>query len=214
MRAYAPLAVAAFLLSFAPGPASAQVPGVAAAAPGDDGPRPYSVAGLLGFGMSPEPDSQGLGVGLRGGVTMPSGMYFGGTAVYHLRGRAQLARRDPDPNVSGDDYQDVIIASAFYLGGEVGMEFEVGPLLMRPYAGLGFHGVRSKTRHLELTGEVTESSSLDPGLYIAPGFVGTYPLFDSLFVGIDARYVITPLDFGARGASLFATLGKTFLGPA
>ncbi|HEU4409783.1 MAG TPA: hypothetical protein VFS43_31310 [Polyangiaceae bacterium] len=216
MRASAPLAATALLLSFAPGRASAQEPAAAradAAAPADAGPRPYSAAGLLGFGFSERPDSQGVGLGVRGGMTLPSGLYLGGTAVYHLGGRAEVVGRTASyPEYSNDPlrYSDVVLANAFYLGGEAGAEFEVGPLMIRPYAGLGFHGVLSTTRQLQPTGQITEKSSFDPGLYVAPGLTALYPLPESYFAGLDSRYVITPFDLSARGVALFATAGKTF----
>src|SRR5215213_7091814 len=123
MRAYAPLAATAFLLSFAPGRASAQQPAAGpaeAAAPADqeEAPRPYSAAGLLGFGFSERPDSQGVGLALRGGKTSPSGLYLGGAAAYHLGGRAEQVQRSafyPEFSNATLTYMDVVSANSFYL---------------------------------------------------------------------------------------------------
>lgn len=203
MRAPVPFAATALALLFASGLALGQA-GVPAAPPtrSDASLVPYNVAALLGFGFSQRPDSQGIGLGLRGGVTLPSGLYVGGNAVYHLGGRAETLERT-------DGSRDVISAKSFYLGGEAGAPLLVGPFTMRPYVGLGFHAVMTTVKSVNDTGPFQKSST-DLGFYVAPGFAALYPLFDNLFAGIDARYVITPLDLDARGVSLFATAGKGF----
>jgi hypothetical protein len=216
MRSPASFALAIFALCFAPRTASAQpiVAPAAAANPAEEeeneATKPFSAAALAGFGFSEGPDSQGIGFGARAGYLTTSGIYLGATAVYHLGGRPEnkvVTAKEDEARKGATDIND---AKAFYVGGEVGLNLAVGPLVMRPYAGLGVHVVR--THHKEAAPEnvVIESDLTDIGPYIAPGFTALYPLFGGFFAGIDTRYVITPFESGARGVSLFATVGKGF----
>jgi hypothetical protein len=215
MRPHASLVLASFALCFAPRAASAQpiVAPATAANPVDEeesgATKPFSLAALAGFGFSERPDSQGIGFGARAGYITPTGIYLGGTAVYHLGGRTEkveVPRDDPFRPLAVDSNQ----AKAFYAGGEIGLNLSVGPLVIRPYAGLGFHLVSNEHREAAVTGEIVKRSSTSTGAYLSPGFTALYPLLGGFFAGLDTRYVITPFDSGARGVSLFATVGKGF----
>jgi hypothetical protein len=194
-----------FLLLFAPCVALAQG---GPAPPADElavrRPRPTSVALLAGYGYSENPDSLGLGAGVRVGYSTPGGLYVGGTAVYHLGGRKGLELRDDGGN-------DVVDSNSAYAGFEAGLNLEVGPFLMRPYLGLGAHLLRTK-RETYVNGAPGTVRSTDFGPYASPGISALYPT-GSLFVGADARYLFTPLELGARGVALFGTIGTSFLAP-
>lgn len=215
MRPHAPLALAAFALVFAPRAASAQpiVAPAAAANPVEEeesgATRPFSAAALAGFGFSERPDSQGIGFGARAGYLTPTGIYLGGTAVYHLGGRDEITEV-PQDDLFRPGATDVNAANAFYVGGEAGLNLAVGPFVMRPYGGLGFHLVRTNHKEVAVDGSIVERNTSGAGIYVAPGINALYPLASGFFTGIDARYVITPFDSGARGVSLFGTLGKGF----
>ena len=63
--------------------------------------------------------TQGVGIGLRGGYTLPMKVYIGAAFVYHLGG-------------SKDADQIKYTGSTLYLGPEVGYDLELGPLVIRP----------------------------------------------------------------------------------
>ncbi len=206
MRAHAPFALTTLALFLAPGLAAAQptaAPAEAAAA----GPKAYSAAALVGYGFSEQPDSMGIGFGVRAGYVTLAGLYLGGTFVYHLGGRAELVPiPSPDTNV---ETNDVLSGRSLYGGAEIGPVLKVGPFFLRPYGGVGLHMVTETTKSARV-GIAPESSSTSFGPYVAPGITVLYPLTSGLFVGGDARYLFTPLDLGARGVALFATAGKEF----
>src|SRR5258706_11784715 len=79
-----------------------------------------SVGALLGYGFK---DGVGLGLGVRGGYTLPMNLYLGATFVYHL-GKSQST---PVGDVS---------VNIFYLGVEGGYDISAGPVVVRPYLGL------------------------------------------------------------------------------
>jgi hypothetical protein len=73
-----------------------------------------SVAGLIGFGAN----AYGFGLGVRGGYTLPNNVYIGGTALL---------------NVGFGGW-----GAGFTIGAEGGYQFAAGPVVVRPYGGLGF----------------------------------------------------------------------------
>jgi hypothetical protein len=79
--------------------------------------RADSAAALLGYGFK---DGVGLGLGARGGYTLPMNVYLGGTFVYHL-----------GKSVGGAS------VNIFYLGVEGGYDITAGPFVIRPFLGLG-----------------------------------------------------------------------------
>ena len=76
-------------------------------------PTGWSVAALLGFGVN---NGVGIGIGARGGYTLDNHVYIGGTLIDHLPSGLNI----------------------LLLGGEAGYDFEVGPVVIRAYGGLGF----------------------------------------------------------------------------
>jgi hypothetical protein len=73
-----------------------------------------SVAGLIGFGAS----SYGFDLGVRAGYTLPNNVYLGGTFIF---------------NTGFGGW-----GSGFTTGFEGGYQFAAGPVVVRPYGGIGF----------------------------------------------------------------------------
>src|SRR3954468_20558779 len=71
-----------------------------------------SVAGLLGYGFK---DGVGLGLGVRGGYTLPMNVYIGGTFVYHLGKSQSTPIGDVKTNI-------------YYFGVEGGYDIVAGPV--------------------------------------------------------------------------------------
>jgi hypothetical protein len=83
-----------------------------------------SAALLLGFATA----DLNFGIGARGGYTLPNNIYVGGTLVYHV-GTSDEAT-----------FLTNTIKSSFhllYFGPEGGYDIAAGPVLVRPYVGLG-----------------------------------------------------------------------------
>lgn len=143
-----------------------------------------SVAGLLGYGFK---DGLNLGLGIRGGYTLPMNVYLGGTFVYHL------GKSEGDASVN-----------VFYYGVEGGYDINAAPVVVRPYLGLGAATVKAKIPGIP--GLFPETSASDTKFSVWPGASVLYPI-GSGFVGGDARFLIVS-DYNAF--SLFATGGVQF----
>ena len=142
-----------------------------------------SVGGLAGYGFKNETR---YGLGVVGGYTLPMNLYLGGTFVYHL-------------GVSAGDAR----LSMYYFGFEGGYDIAAGPLVIRPYLGLGPVMQHYSRETLEQLPAVTETETWF-GFW--PGAKVLYPI-SFAFVGVDARYVILK-DYNFLG--LFATGGVQF----
>jgi hypothetical protein len=151
----------------------------------------WSVAGLLGLGFT---NFYGFGLGARGGYTLPNHVYLGGTLVYSF-------------GWSG--------YGSFFTGFEGGYDIEAGPLIVRPYGGVGpiwvtFPGCIYTTQ--VVNGVVISNGCAGSGNYTAAYFAfwagGTlmYPI-QHWFVGGDLRFLIT--GYQASGA-LMGTGGYQF----
>jgi hypothetical protein len=78
-----------------------------------------SISGLAGFGTN----ADGFNFGVRGGYTLQNHWYLGGTIIGNTGlGNTQLAGW----------------GLGFTLGAEAGYEIAAGPVVIRPYGGLGF----------------------------------------------------------------------------
>jgi hypothetical protein len=143
-------------------------------------PTGWSAAALLGFAFN----DIGFGIGARGGYTLDNHIYLGGTLLYHF----------------GQD--DV---SAFMLGAEGGYDFIVGPVVIRPYLGLG---VSIVSVSVAVPGGGTIGAS-NTDVAIWPGCTVLYPIpgNEKWFVGGDARVLIVN-DFNTF--ALFALGGLRF----
>jgi hypothetical protein len=121
-------------------------------------PTGWSVAALLGFGVN---NGVGIGIGARGGYTLDNHVYIGGTLIDHLPSGLNI----------------------LLLGGEAGYDFEVGPVVIRAYGGLGFANASVSV------GGVSASST---NVAFWPGGTVIYniPSAPQWFVGGDARVYI------------------------
>jgi hypothetical protein len=73
-----------------------------------------SIGGLIGFGSS----AYGFDLGVRAGYTLPNNVYLGGTFIF---------------NTGFNGW-----GAGFTTGFEGGYQFAAGPVVVRPYGGLGF----------------------------------------------------------------------------
>jgi len=152
-----------------------------APAPKDDADKkslpPFSAAILGGWGFN---GAAKLGLGLRAGYTLPMHVYVGATFVYHL-----------------GESEGGATASFFYPGAEGGYELTLGPVLVRPYVGVGA---------LVLHESLPPQSASKMYFALWPGVMAAYPITPMFFVGADARYTISGYGF----LGLFATFGARF----
>jgi hypothetical protein len=151
-----------------------------------------SVAALLGYGFK---DYVNVGLGVRGGYTLPMNLYVGGTFVYHLGKSVDTGAGSAKTNI-------------YYFGVEGGYDIAAGPVVVRPYLGLGPATARSTIPAFNFGAGFTtpETTVTDTKLALWPGATVLYPLGPA-FVGGDARFLIVN-DFNAF--SLFATAGAQF----
>jgi hypothetical protein len=161
-------------------------------------PRP-AVAPLLGIATS----DLGFGLGVRGGITIPNHLYFGGSFVYQTGTSRSFAV--PNASTSGVGLVSGEVSfSAFYFGGEAGYDIFVGPVTLRPYLGLGIASARSS-----VSAPIATSSSRTD-LVLWPGFAALYDFPDSdFFVGGDVRILTIP---GGPSTALFGFGGMRFGG--
>jgi len=153
-----------------------------------------SAALLVGDGFK---DGYNVGIGARGGFTLPMSLYLGGTFVFHV-GKSE-------PTQFGDAK-----ANVFYLGPEVGYDIAAGPLTIRPYLGVGFANVMATTPGYctgSVCGPAVSSSQGQAVLW--PGATLLYPV-GNLFVGADLRYVVVLDTEDFNALTFFVTGGTTF----
>jgi hypothetical protein len=138
----------------------------------------WSVAGLLGLGFS---NYYGFGIGGRGGYTLENHVYLGGILQY---------------NFGWSSY------ASFYTGFEGGYDIPAGPLLVRPYGGLGPAWITYPSIYTGCGAQVIGGVVVTNGVcqstatvsYFAFWFGGTaiYPINDLWFVGGDLRFFVIP----------------------
>ncbi len=148
---------------------------------------------LVGNGFK---DGYNLGLGARAGVTLPLGLYVGGTFVYHL-GKSQ--------NIGGADLK----ANVYYFGAEGGYEISAGPLTVRPYLGLGYASPRITQANCQLQACVAGETSGDSKFAMWPGATALFPV-GNLFVGADLRYVVLFDTTDGNAFAAFLTGGMSF----
>lgn len=181
--------------------AAATYTGAARAA---DGAGYGSVGALLGVGFATssnvaDVNPAGFGLGVRGGYTLPMNVYIGGTFVYHLGGSTSTPAGD-------------LSFHMLYFGVEGGYDIEAGPVIVRPYLGLGdVIGVGTVPQVCApIIGCVGGGSASSGAFGLWPGAAVLYPI-DNFFVGGDARFVIATGDNSDfTEFSLFATGGLKF----
>jgi hypothetical protein len=150
-----------------------------------------SVGALLGYGFK---DGVGLGFGVRGGYTLPMNLYLGGTFVYHL------GKSESTP--LGD-----ITTKIYYFGVEAGYDIAAGPVVIRPYAGVGDATATATIPGFSFGGITSPSVTASSSKFgFWPGATLIYPM-GGFFVGGDARFLVVD-QFNAF--SVFATAGLQF----
>lgn len=167
-----------------------KAPGASAADEEDNG-KAFLAAPLMGFGSN----HYGFGLGARAGYTFPQKVYVGGTFMYHFGSTYGYGA------FGGADVSTHLL----YPAGEVGYDFHVGPVTIRPYAGVGIAFVTASST---LAGEST--SATDSSLLLYPGATAHWniPRTD-FFVGGDTRMAILTRG-GDPSFGLYATAGLKF----
>jgi len=93
-------------------------------------------------------------------------------------------------------------SSAVYVGPEVGYDFELGPVVLRPYGGVGIAALSASA-----SGAGVRASDTETKLVIWPGVTVLHGLSGSrFFVGGDTRLVTVP---GGPSFGLFALGGMS-----
>jgi hypothetical protein len=139
----------------------------------------------------------GVGLGLRGGYTLPMSVYVGGTFVYQIGG-----------TLAGD-----VKVSLMYFGAEGGYDIAAGPLVVRPVLGLGLASVSSSTPGYTV-GAVSYAGIDDTQTKFSlwPGVTVLYPI-GNLYVGGDLRYNLIlgyDADEKPNAFGIFVNFGMTF----
>lgn len=153
----------------------------------------FSVSPLLGFGTN----NLELGVGVRAGAAaFAPHLWVGGTFLFH-NGTSRSGTTAPGgvPYSAG--------SSVIYFGPEVGYDLELGPVLLRPYGGIGPALLRVSSS----VGNVSTSDTATKLLLWTGGTV-LYGIPGSrFFVGGDARVITVP---AGPAFALYALGGMTF----
>jgi len=145
-----------------------------------------TIAGVLGFGGY---GSSGFGLGVEGGYSLPSHVYIGGNFTY---------------------FADTFGAYLFEVQG--GYDLAViprAPVLIRPYAGLGYEHI-SFTSCGTPTLSLTCSSAGGGSFLISLGAVGSYFFTRNWFAGVDLRVDIVTATGGYTSFDGFAMGGYKF----
>jgi hypothetical protein len=151
-----------------------------------------SISALLGYGFALDTgsrvvDDYGVGAGVRAGYTFAATpLYLGGTGLGYR----------PE-----DDTEDVQLYSLDF---ELGYEVSAGPVVLRPYLGLGAYLVI-----FDLTERSEPGARAGSGisLQLVPGFLASYSL-GPLRVGAEARY--SRVSVGKDALVLLGSAGVAF----
>jgi hypothetical protein len=132
-----------------------------------------------------------VGLGLRGGVSLSSGLYAGAAFIYNV-----------GTSTSGSTlgYRSEASSSAWYVGPEIGYGFVLGSFVLRPYGGLG-----PATLETSVTGPGASASASTTDLVFWPGATASYDLPGTAVVlGADFHLLTLP---GGPATCLFAGVG-------
>ena len=159
----------------------------------EESDKAFSVAPLMGFGSN----HYGFAIGARAGYTFPAKVYVGGTLMYHFGSTYGYGGYLG----SAGEYSTHVI----YPAGEVGYDFHVGPVTIRPYAGVGIAFVSAST-----TINGVSAGGSDSSLLLYPGATAHWNIPRSnFFVGGDTRMLILTRG-GDPSFALYATGGLKF----
>jgi hypothetical protein len=159
--------------------------------------RATAVSGALLFGHGFN-DGYRIGVGVRGGVTVPSGLYLGGAFMMHegLVGWKHERGEQPQTDV-------------YYGGAEGGWEFAFEPFIIRPYLGVGYGLVHASAITECSARQACAAASNDGALALFPGVVGLANVGIFVF-GADVRYVLLAGSGYENAVGAFGTAGLSF----
>jgi hypothetical protein len=145
-------------------------------------PEGLQLGAGVGFGTQ---ESYGFGVGAKAGYTFNNRAYLGGIADYHVGNTTDVAGQ-------------TVKSRTWYVGPEVGYDFGIGGVILRPTVGFGL-AVRNESAH----GSILNSSDTTSRAYVAPGASLIYPI-KNFFVGGDARLMFTTEE---TNVGLYANVG-------
>ncbi len=149
-----------------------------------------SIGASIGYGTAGgDPNAYGLGFLGRLGFSLPLNIYAGANFVYHLG--------TSNEGALGENSQNV-----WYVGGEVGYDFNVEKFTFRPFAGIGGLALRERVCVGNDCGNVPTATSL----YVAPGVYGRYDL-GPVYVGAEVRYVIVTEKSDLNSFGFFGNIG-------
>ena len=141
----------------------------------------WALAGMIGVST----DYLNFGIGLRGGKTFDNHLYIGASMLYHF--------------VGSGGYYGGGSASVFYIGPEGGYDFDLKPVVLRAYMGLG---------PAFFNYSVGPYSGSDTRFVVWPGASVLWNIGDSpWFIGGDVRFVSVP---GGPAVGFFFTGGIHF----
>jgi len=151
---------------------------------------------LVGYGFD---KGYKFGLGIRGGVTAPSGVYVGGTLLTHAGWTGVKIEQYHRPQTD-----------VYYGGVEGGWEFSIDPLVVRPYVGVGYGLVHSSTMAVCTANTACFSGSSNDGAFaLFPGVVALTKL-GIVVVGADVRYVLLIGTGYENAVGAFGTAGLSF----
>lgn len=150
-----------------------------------------SAAILLGLATN----DLNVGFGARGGYTLPNNIYVGGTVLYHFGASNEATFMGVSTKTT---------SHLFYLGPEGGYDLAVGPVLIRPYLGLGFESFSASVSCTP--SNLCAGSTTDTNFALWVGGLVLYPI-GNFFVGGDLRALFVS---NANSIGVFATGGMNF----
>jgi hypothetical protein len=154
------------------------------------------VMATLGYGS----DDLSIGIGVRAGKMLTDRIYVGGTFVYHLGHDVASSQ------VGG--YTSKASLSAFYIGPEVGYDFQLAPVTVRAYSGLGIIWLNASATTSGPGAPAVSADSSTNKFVIWPGASVFYPLpGSSFFIGGDLHFVTIP---GGPASEICALAGTLF----
>jgi hypothetical protein len=148
-----------------------------------------------GYGVD---DAYRMGLGARGGVTLPQNLYFGGTFVLH-RGRTGVRT----------EQTTIPQATPMYFGPEGGYDFQISEVTIRPYVGAGCAVILSTGESCSATSCTRDTSSTDVAVTLWPGVAVTWST-GGLSLGADFRYLAVVGSAYENALAGFATAGLRF----
>ena len=181
-------------------PAPAVRSGIAANAPASETKSGYTSAALqVGYGTH----DVNLGLGVRGGYTLPMNVYVGANFMYYVGGTSQVYYYfAPSQGLSVHVDTTTVKASLWTLVVEGGYDFNLTPAFMlRPVLGLGMASAKTEV----CLGSTCNSDSKSK-FAVTPGVTASLN-FGKPFVGADFRYLIIS---GSNAAVFGAHVGMKF----